>query len=141
MVKITIELVHTDQQFMRIPWRKKNECPLLQSLFVVWIVEIPILWVLEMSHGPKKHRQICRCRKCGNTYRSLMKATACCLGRQTPVAILTTGRPSSEARDPAVPASRAQTVQHQLSLTGSGHFCRLGCCDFSQKYEKHRCIR
>ena len=30
-------------------------------------------------------------------------------------------------------------VQHQLSLRGSGDFCRLGCCDFSDIYAKHEC--
>jgi hypothetical protein len=34
---------------------------------------------------------------------------------------------------------KEHTIQHQLSLTGSGDFCRLGCCDFSQKYAKHTC--
>ena len=30
-------------------------------------------------------------------------------------------------------------IQHQLSLFGSGDFCRLGCCDFSDKFAKHEC--
>ena len=37
------------------------------------------------------------------------------------------------------PDNQVRTVQHQLSLTGSGEFCRLGCCDFSQKFAKHTC--
>ena len=36
-------------------------------------------------------------------------------------------------------AGADDTKQHQLSLTGSGDFCRLGCCDFSEKFAKHTC--
>lgn len=36
---------------------------------------------------------------------------------------------------------QTQSVQHQLSLTGSGDFCRRGCCDFSQKFIKTTCNR
>ena len=39
------------------------------------------------------------------------------------------------------PDSQVRNVQHQLSLTGSGNFCRLGCCDFSDKFAKHECRR
>ena len=37
------------------------------------------------------------------------------------------------------PENQVRNVQHQLSLTGSGNFCRLGCCDFSIKFAKHTC--
>ena len=88
-----------------------------------------------------RKRAICSCKKCGNTFRSLIKATECCLGLKDLRTILSVGKPCSDARHTGVPASITQTVQHQLSLTGSGHFCRLGCCDFSQKFDKHRCNR
>ena len=39
------------------------------------------------------------------------------------------------------PDNQVSTVQYQLSLKGSGDFCRLGCCDFSQKWDKHTCKR
>jgi hypothetical protein len=35
--------------------------------------------------------------------------------------------------------NNVRIVQYQLSLTGSGDFCRLGCCDFSDKFAKHTC--
>jgi hypothetical protein len=77
------------------------------------------------------------CRYCAQRYKSLMQATSCCLGKRR-----------RAARDIHVPASRPQKeiqsnsgVQHQLSLNGSGDFCRLGCCDFSQKFAKHSCKR
>ena len=37
------------------------------------------------------------------------------------------------------PDNQVRHVQHQLSLKGSGDFCRLGCCDFSEKFAKHTC--
>jgi len=86
-------------------------------------------------------RSLCICKKCGKQFRSLMNATNCCLGLNTQRTIVSLGEPCSDARDNSVPASITETVQHQLSLKGSGDFCRLGCCDFSQKFEKNRCNR
>lgn len=86
-------------------------------------------------------RAICTCETCGSTSRSLIEATECCLGSRKQRTILSVGEPCSATSDTGVAASRTQTVQHQLSLTGSGHFCRLGCCDFSEKYAKHECKR
>ena len=37
------------------------------------------------------------------------------------------------------PVNRVKSVQHQLGLFGSGDYCRLGCCDFSEKFAKHEC--
>jgi hypothetical protein len=37
------------------------------------------------------------------------------------------------------PDNQVRNVQHQLSLRGSGDFCRLGCCDFSDIFAKHEC--
>jgi hypothetical protein len=84
---------------------------------------------------------ICSCKTCGSTSRSLMKATECCLGLRKQRTILSVGKPCSDPRDINVPARVTQTVQHQLSLKGSGDFCRLGCCNFAEIYAKNRCNR
>jgi|SaaInlStandDraft_1057018.scaffolds.fasta_scaffold32271_1 hypothetical protein len=86
-------------------------------------------------------RAICKCKTCGSTSRSLMKATECCLGLRKQRTILSVGKPCSDPRDIHIPARVTETVQHQLSLNGSGDFCRLGCCNFAEIYAKNRCNR
>ena len=86
-------------------------------------------------------RSLCICRKCAKRFAKLMDATTCCIGLKTQRTILSVGEPRSDARGTGVPASITETIQHQLSLTGSGDFCRLGCCDFSQEFVKNRCNR
>jgi hypothetical protein len=97
----------------------------------------------SQGNPPVSHRKraICICKTCGSTSRSLLKATECCLGLRKQRTILSVGKPCSDPRDINIPARVTQTVQHQLSLTGSGDFCRRGCCDFSQKFAKTSCNR
>jgi len=86
-------------------------------------------------------RSLCVCKTCGSQFKSLMAATECCLGSNKHRTILSGGEPCSATNDTSVVASRTETVQHQLSLTGSGDFCRRGCCDFSLKFTKTSCNR
>ena len=82
-------------------------------------LEIPILWVLEMTCNDLT------CRVCNVDRNRLCPNELANRRNKTPDSILKTGE--------------TRIVQHQLGLLGSGDFCRLGCCDFSQKYAKHTC--
>ena len=80
-------------------------------------LEIPILWVLEMT-----------CDSC--------KRLIAMFGTNE---FAVPWRCTCNATDN--PDNQVRHVQHQLSLKGSGDFCRLGCCDFSDIYAKHTCKR
>jgi len=77
------------------------------------------------------------CSYCNKQYLKLILATSCCLGERRRAA--RDARISASSPQPIQEDLKEEGVQHQLSLTGSGDFCRLGCCDFSQKYAKTSC--
>ena len=89
-------------------------------------LEIPILWVLAMTEAQRSEHQ--KCQSCIRLIKMFGTNEFAVPWRCTCNA---TDNPDNQVRN----------VQHQLSLTGSGNFCRLGCCDFSDKFAKHECRR